>query len=177
MMDETLADGRKAALVALMVIAVLLLIHFRGPLGLLAIIPLAVGSLVMLGLMYVLGMTYNYMNLIATPIILGIGIDDGVHALHRYREDGVGGQRQIARSFQSVGKAILLTSLTTMIGFGSVALYEMRGMASFGQVLLMGVGACFLTTVFVLPAVLRVVSGKPKHATDAEMDHVVCAAE
>jgi predicted RND superfamily exporter protein len=177
MMDETLADGRKAALVALMVIAVLLLIHFRGPLGLLAIIPLAVGSLVMLGLMYVLGMTYNYMNLIATPIILGIGIDDGVHALHRYREDGVGGQRQIARSFQSVGKAILLTSLTTMIGFGSVALYEMRGMASFGQVLLMGVGACFLTTVFVLPAVLRVVSGKPKHATDAEMDHVVYAAE
>ena len=111
--------------------------------------------------MYLLGMTYNYMNLITTPIILGIGIDDGVHALHRYWERGGNGVDDVAASFQFVGKAILLTSLTTMIGFGSVAFYEMRGMASFGQVLFMGVGACFLATVLVLPAAIRMVSGRP----------------
>jgi predicted RND superfamily exporter protein len=162
MMDETLADGRAAALLALAVIAVLLLFHFRGPLGLLALVPLGVGTVTMLGLMYVFGMTYNYMNLIATPIILGIGIDDGVHALHRYREQRNDGVDRVEQSFQFVGKAILLTSLTTMIGFGSVAFYEMRGMASFGQVLFLGVGACFLATVLVLPAVLRVIGGHPK---------------
>jgi predicted RND superfamily exporter protein len=43
-----------------------------------------------------------------------------------------------------------------MIGFGSVAFYEMRGMASFGIVLFMGVGACFVATVLVLPPLLRV---------------------
>jgi predicted RND superfamily exporter protein len=177
MMDETLEDGRKAALLALAVIALLLMLHFRGPLGLLALIPLAVGALVMLGLMYALGMTYNYMNLIATPIILGIGIDDGVHALHRYREEGGGDQAQVARSFQAVGKAILLTSLTTMIGFGSVAFYEMRGMASFGQVLFMGVGACFLTTIFVLPAVLRTTIGKTESTDNLERDDVVYASD
>ena len=110
----------------------------------------------MLGLMYVFRMKYNYMNLIATPIILGIGIDDGVHALHRYCEQPGGGSKRVYDSFRFVGKAILLTSITTMIGFGSVGFYAMRGMASFGQVLLMGVGTCFLATVFVLPATLRV---------------------
>ncbi|UCG87146.1 MAG: outer membrane lipoprotein-sorting protein [Gemmatimonadota bacterium] len=163
MMDETLADGRAAAILALAVIALLLMLHFRGALGLLALIPLAVGTLAMLGLMYLLGMKYNYMNLIATPIILGIGIDDGVHALHRYREERGTGQQRVSDSFRFVGKAILLTSVTTMIGFGSVGLYEMRGMASFGQVLFLGVGACFLATAFVLPAVLRVLSGRTGH--------------
>ncbi len=160
MMDSTLEDGEGAALLALTVIALLLLVHFRGPLGLLAMIPLVIGALGMLGLMYVLGMKYNYMNLIATPIILGIGIDDGVHALHRYKEQAGLGIERVTDSFRFVGKAILLTSITTMIGFGSVSFYEMRGMASFGQVLFMGVGTCFLATVFVLPPVMRVVLGR-----------------
>jgi len=163
MMDETLADGREAAILALAVIALLLVLHFRGALGLLALIPLAVGTLAMLGAMYLLGMKYNYMNLIATPIILGIGIDDGVHALHRYREQRGTEVQRVTDSFRFVGKAILLTSITTMIGFGSVGLYEMRGMASFGQVLFLGVGACFLATVFVLPAILRLVGGRAAH--------------
>ena len=161
MMDSTLADGESAALLALGVIALLLLLYFRGPRGLLALVPLAVGTLLMLGLMYVFRMKYNYMNLIATPIILGIGIDDGVHALHRFSEQKGKGVERVSKSFRFVGKAILLTSLTTMIGFGSVGFYEMRGMASFGLVLLMGVGTCFLATVFVLPATIRVFLREP----------------
>ncbi len=155
MIDETIADGRKAVLLAITVIMLLLMIHFHGPVGLLAMVPLVTGALGMLGLMYLIGEKYNYINFIATPIILGIGIDDGVHALHRYREEGAGGDRT-GRTFRLVGKAILLTSLTTMIGFGNVAFYKMRGMASFGRVLFMGVGMCFLATIFVLPPLLRI---------------------
>ena len=158
MLEETLADGRKAALLALLVISILLLIHFRGPAGLLAMIPLLSGALVMIGIMYLIGMKYNFMNLIAVPIILGIGIDDGVHALHRFREEASTGTDRIFNSYKHVGKAILLSSLTTMIGFGSIAFYTMRGMASFGIVLFIGVGSCFLATIFILPAVLRVFS-------------------
>jgi len=156
MMEETLADGREAALLALIAIALLLVAHFRGLIGLLAMAPLVVGAASMLGLMYVLGMEYNYINLIAVPIILGIGIDDGVHALHRFHKEPGEGVERVSLSFRMVGKAILLTSITTMIGFGSVGIYEMRGMASFGHVLFMGVGLCFVATVLVLPAVLRV---------------------
>jgi len=160
MMDKTLEEGSRAAWLALIVIALLLLIHFRGPVGLLAMVPLISGALLMIGLMYLIGMKYNFMNMITVPIILGIGIDDGVHAIHRFRHQTGAGDLRIFNSFRFVGKAILLSSLTTMIGFGSVGLYSMRGMASFGQVLFMGVGACFLTTVFVLPAVLKLFYGK-----------------
>ncbi len=156
MMEETLADGREAALLALVVISLLLVFHFRGLIGLLAMVPLAVGAASMLGLMYVFGMEYNYLNLIAVPVILGIGIDDGVHALHRYHDDHRVGVERVSLSFRMVGKAILLTSITTMVAFGSVGIYEMRGMASFGQVLAMGVGTCFLATIFVLPPLLRI---------------------
>ncbi len=158
MMDETLEEGKNAAWLALGVIALLLLIHFRGPIGLLAIAPLIAGALIMVGAMYLLGMKYNYLNLMSVPIILGIGIDDGVHVLHRYRQQKGNGASKIFESYRFVGRAILLTSLTTMIGFGSVAFYSMRGMASFGQTLAMGVGFCFLTSVFVLPSILRLVS-------------------
>ncbi len=153
---ETLRDGRTGSLLALGVIFILLLFHFRGTFGLMAVIPLLSGALLMLGLMYVTGMKYNYINLIAVPVILGIGIDDGVHALHRFRELSGSALDRIRTAFSRVGRAILLTSVTTMIGFGSIAFYTMRGMASFGMVLFLGVGFCFLSTVFVLPAVVRV---------------------
>lgn len=159
MMDSTLEEGRRAALLALALIALLMLLHFRGPTGWLALFPLALGSLFMLGLMYLLGMKHNYMTLITVPIILGIGIDDGVHVIHRFRKTVGDGSTRIYDSYRFVGRAILLSSLTTMIGFGSVAFHEMRGMASFGQVLFLGVGFCFLTTVLILPAILRLFLG------------------
>lgn len=176
MMDSTLADGRNAAILALIVIALLLVLHFRSPVGLVALAPLAVGTLLMLALMYAFGMKYNYMNLIATPIILGIGIDDGVHVLHRFREQR-GNSTSVKLCFMSVGNAILLTSLTTMVGFGNVAFYRMRGMASFGQVLFLGVGACFLATILVLPPMLRAVLGGGQPDSDTETDNAVLATQ
>lgn len=157
MFEVIIRDGRNAALLALLVIVILVIIHFRGPAGLLSLIPLAAGAMAMTALMYVIGEKYNYINLMAVPIILGIGIDDGIHALHRYRSEKGTGSDRIGRTFTHVGKAIMLTSLTTMIGFGSIAFYTMEGMASFGRALFMGVGACFFATIFVLPAVLRLV--------------------
>ncbi len=109
----------------------------------------------MLGFMFLLGIKYNYMTMITVPIILGIGIDDGIHALHRFREEVGKGTFRVYNGFRHVGKAIMLTSMTTMIGFGSVALYELPSMADFGMVLFLGVGSCFLTTVLILPALLR----------------------
>lgn len=162
MTEETLRDGRNGSLLALAVIVILLFVHFRGPRGLVAIVPLLGGAVFMIGAMYLIGMKYNYMNLIALPVILGIGIDDGVHALHRWREEGADGASRVRSAFGHVGRAILLTSLTTMIGFGSIGLYKHPGMASFGIVLFMGVGLCFLGSVLVLPAVVRVVHGRGK---------------
>ncbi|MFH0881960.1 MAG: MMPL family transporter [bacterium] len=157
MMDETIRDGSEGGIVALIAIALLLLLHFRGPLGLLAILPLMGGSAMMLGALYLVGIKYNFMNLIAVPIILGIGIDDGVHALHRWRETSGFGAERIRESYKFVGRAILMTSLTTMIGFGSLGFYALKAISTFGIFLFFGVGFCFITSITALPAMIGLV--------------------
>ncbi len=149
----TMEEGKTAVIVAMLVILAILLIDFRRPLpALLAFLPLLSGMSIMLGMMYLLGQKLNYMNMIAFPVIIGIGVDDGIHFLHRYLQEGKGRMRQAATG---VGRAMLMTSLTTMIGFGSLMLYLLRGMASMGLVLFVGVAACLLVTFTLLPALAK----------------------
>ena len=99
----------------------------------------------------------NFLNVMGLPMIVGIGIDDGVHLLHRYQYEGLDKTPLVLKS---TGKAILLTSLTTMAGFGSLSLASYRGWASLGILLAIGVGACFLTTVLFLPAIIGLMKQK-----------------
>ncbi|GAB4339229.1 MAG: MMPL family transporter [Calditrichia bacterium] len=146
-------DGKNAAMLALVVILLLLIIDFRSLKdAVLAIIPLLVGAVWMVGLMVLLGMQLTIVNVMGIPLILGIGIDDGVHMLHRYRAEKMAGIRKV---FTSTGRAVLLTSLTTMLAFGSLKFATYRGLGSLGSALFIGVAACFLATVFILPALLK----------------------
>lgn len=145
-------DGRNAALLTLVVVFVLLTVDFRKPgLALMAMIPLVAGMAWMVGLLHLVGRQLDVMNVMALPLILGIGIDDGVHIVHRWRHEGYSSTRTV---FASTGKAILLTSLTTMLAFGSMSFSIWRGYGSLGIALVIGVGACFLTTVIILPGII-----------------------
>jgi hopanoid biosynthesis associated RND transporter like protein HpnN len=153
MIDEAGQDGELATLIALGAIFVLLFLDFRKlHTALLAMVPLAAGSVVMLGVMALAGIKINYMNIFAVPLVLGIGIDDGVHIIHRYRREG-----NFGVTLSRTGRAVFLTSLTTGIGFGSMIFARMQGFASMGIALAIGVAACFLTSVFFLPPLVRVV--------------------
>ncbi len=103
------------------------------------------------------GIQITLLNIIAIPLILSIGIDDGVHILHRYRIEGVGALDIV---YRSTGKAIIITSLTTMLAFGSLVFATYRGFGSMGIALFIGVGACLATSILVLPAVLTLVERK-----------------
>jgi predicted RND superfamily exporter protein len=116
-----------------------------------AMLPLACGIFWMVGLMYLSGIMLSIMTVIALPMIVGIGIDDGVHIMHRWRSEGNGNVKTV---FASTGKAIFLTSLTTGFAFGSLVFSVFRGWAQFGAALAIGVGTCFLTTVIVLPGII-----------------------
>ena len=143
--------SRAVAFGALMVL-VILLVDFRSPRdALLAALPLAMGSIWMMGAMKLLGLGFNFANLVGVPLIIGVGIDNGVHIMRRVRLEGDRGMDVVARH---TGRAILIASLTTMIGFGSLGLASHRGLASLGIVLLIGVFACWLTSTIVLPNVL-----------------------
>ncbi len=147
----TMSEGKLTSLTAVTVILVLLLLDFRRHpfVAGLAFLPLISGTALMLGAMWLFGEKLNYLNTMALPVIIGIGVDDGVHFFHRLIQEGKGGMR---RTVTSVGRAMLMTSLTTMIGFGSLMFYLMEGMRSFGFVLFVGVGMCFVVTVTLLPA-------------------------
>lgn len=142
-------DGKLAVQLALGLIFLLLLADFRNVWkALLAIIPLVAGVLITMGIMEVSGMMLTFMGFVVIPIIIGIGIDDGVHIIHRYNIEGSAAHRAV---FASTGRAVLLTSLTTMVGFGSLAFATFRGLSVLGDNLFIGVGACFVATVLVLP--------------------------
>ncbi|UCH63035.1 MAG: MMPL family transporter [Fidelibacterota bacterium] len=143
------ADGRLAMQIALGLIFLLLLADFKNVWkALLAIVPLIFGVLLMLGVMHLSGMMLTLVGFYAVPIIIGIGIDDGVHIIHRYNVEG---SRKHTAVFSSTGRAILLTSLTTMLAFGSLWFARFSGLSDLGIVLLIGVGACFVATVLVIP--------------------------
>ena len=151
-------DGRNAVLLTLAIVFILLIFDFRSPrLALMAMIPLAFGIFWMVGLMHIVGMQLTVMNFMGLPLIVGIGIDDGVHIVHRWKHEGKG---KIGVIFASTGKAILLTSLTTMLAFGSLVFSIWRGFGHLGGALFLGVGACFLTTVLGLSGLIGLTERK-----------------
>ncbi|MBN1307724.1 MAG: MMPL family transporter [Chitinispirillaceae bacterium] len=153
-LDLMKEKGRIAVIVGALAIFLFLLVDFRSiRKTVFAMIPLAMGSIWMVGLMALTGMKLNFVNFMCLPLILGIGIDDGVHILHRYEREGRGAVPAVLRF---TGRSILLTSLTTMIGFGSMGLASHRGTASMGQLLFLGVGACFISSAYVLPAIITI---------------------
>jgi predicted RND superfamily exporter protein len=148
-------DGRNAMLLTLVIVFLLLSFDFRSfRYALSAMVPLALGIFWMLGFMNIVGMNLSIMNVMGLPMIIGIGIDDGVHIMHRWRYEGLGKIRVI---FSSTGKAIFLTSLTTMFAFGSMIFSGFPGWVQFGGTLALGVGTCFITTVIILPGILGLI--------------------
>lgn len=145
-------DGRRAAILTVILVFIFLLVDFKSPMkSIIAMIPLVSGFVWMLGLMALFGVKLTLVNLMGLPLILGIGIDDGVHILHRYQIEG---QSAIKKVYSSTGKAVIITSFTTMISFGSLVFATYRGYGSLGIALFIGVGACLLTTILILPSIL-----------------------
>lgn len=144
---------RDAAIAAAVTLLLLLLLDFRSlRYTLLAVAPLGIGVAWMWGGMSLLGMEYTYVNIIAFPLIIGIGVASGVHILHRYRQEGTG---DVAPVVRFTGMAVFLSAATTMVGFGSLALARHQGAANLGVLLLVGVGSCLLASTLFLPALLH----------------------
>ncbi|MFQ5700285.1 MAG: MMPL family transporter, partial [Acidobacteriota bacterium] len=142
----------QAVLLGSLLAAGILFLDFRRPgCVLLAALPTALGILWMLGLMVLIGLEFNLANLIAIPLVLGIGMDNGVHMVHRFVQEGKDGMQVV---LQHTGRAILVSSLTTMIGFGSMTLASHRGMSSFGAILFLGIGSVLVTSTLLLPCLL-----------------------
>jgi predicted RND superfamily exporter protein len=118
---------------------------------LLALIPLGLGMLWTVGLMWLFNLQFNLANLVAVPLIIGIGVENGLHLVHRYREEGQGGMALVAGS---TGQSVALFSFTTMIGFGSLMVGKYYGIFSMGLLLTLAVGSVLVASLVVLPLLL-----------------------
>ena len=145
-----------AGLYAFIAILAVLVVDFRSlQVTLLALLPLAMGLAMTLGVMVLAGAPLNPANMMAFPLILGVGIDNGVHILHDWlirRREGLPGVSH------AIGRGVLVKALTSMIGFGMLMISSHRGQVSLGFILTTGVGCCMLAALVVLPAVLSLLS-------------------
>ena len=98
------------------------------------------------------GVPLNPANMIAFPLILGVGVDNGVHVLHDYLLRR--GEQRTTISY-AIGRGVLVKALTTMIGFGSLMVSTERGLVSLGLILTLGVGCSMLSALVLLPAALH----------------------
>ncbi|MBX3182560.1 MAG: MMPL family transporter [Polyangiaceae bacterium] len=146
-------DGPRILLLTLVFIFVFLRLtlgSFR--MATLATVPAVLTLLVTAGAVAAFGLSLNMLNIIILPILLGIGVDDGAHLLARI-EAGEPLPVVWRHTGADVGGAIL----TDAFGFGALALAAHPGLASLGQVALIGLAANFLICVVLLPAVLSLV--------------------
>jgi hypothetical protein len=156
---------QRAGVYAFGVIVLVLWLDFRGPRRtLLAVLPLLLGVLLSLGVLGLCGWPLNPANMIAFPLILGVGVDNGVHVLHDYLIRRHEGRPGVSRA---IGRGVLVKALTTMIGFGTLMISTERGLVGLGFILTLGVGCSMLSALVLLPAALELLS-PPARAAEAE---------
>jgi uncharacterized protein len=142
----------RAGLAALVVIIVVLWIDFRSLFDVCCgVVPLVVGMIATLAGLAITGTPLNPANFIALPLIIGVGLDNAVHVLHDARANSTVGHGRLS---PATIRGIIVASLTTVIGFGTLMLARHRGMASLGLTLALGVSACTAASLTILPALL-----------------------
>lgn len=143
-------DAIKALALGLVMVFVLMWADLGGAVrALLALLPLLVGMVWMLGGMALLGFRLNFFNIFVLTMVVGIGVDYGVHLLHRWYETG-GDHAQVGET----AKAIAVASLTTIVGFGSLVLSHYPGLRSVGAAAILGAVSTAVLGITLLPALL-----------------------
>jgi len=143
---------QQAALYALAAIAFMVFLHFRSlTCVILSLLPVAIGSVWTAGLMGLFGVEFNPANIMTLPLVIGIGVTNGIHILNRVAEEQNPGILA-----KSTGKAVLVSGLTALTGFGSLTLAKHQGIQSLGFVMAVGIAACMIAGLTFLPAVLHI---------------------
>ncbi len=145
----------RAAVLALVAVTALLALALRRVRDVaLVVAPLVLALLLTMGLCVLVGLPLNYANIIALPLLLGIGVAFNIYFVVNWR---AGYAEPLA---SPTARAVLFSALTTASAFGTLALSHHPGTASMGLLLCIALGCTLLTAVFVLPAMLGPVPSK-----------------
>ena len=143
---------QQAFVTALVLISGLLLILLRSLRDtLLVLLPLLLAGLLTSAAGVILDIPFNFANIITLPLLLGIGVDNGIHMVSRARM-AMPGDRNLLHT--STSRAVVISGLTTVASFGNLGFSAHPGTASMGQLLTVGVLLTMVCTLLVLPAIL-----------------------
>ncbi len=159
--DAVIRAFVNAFAIAFVLIFLLLLLLLRKLSDtLLILLPLLLATLLLVAGAVLLSIPFNFANVIALPLLLGIGVDNGIHIVQRFRHMQSShppgqqiGIRNLLRS--STSKAVVLSALTTLCSFGALSFSPHQGTADMGQLLTLGVIIILICTLIVLPAFLQ----------------------
>jgi len=149
---------RAAAISALIAITAILFVALRRPLDVsLVLAPLVLSSLMTVVVIVLLTLLLNYANIIALPLLLGVGVSFNIYFVMNWRD----GQTSVLGS--ATARAILFSALTTGTAFGSLALSQHPGTASMGRLLLISLGCTLFASLVFIPALLAAI---PRHLAE-----------
>ncbi len=129
----------------------------------LAVLPLGACMLQLFGIMGFLNIPFNPANMISLPLMLGMGVDNGINIVYDFRR-----QTDRYRMSPSTAVAVILNTLTTMVGFAVLMIADHRGLQSLGRVLTIGMSCCLVSSLVILPAFLAWIS-RNRREKDLEM--------
>jgi predicted RND superfamily exporter protein len=150
--SQVLRDSRRALLWTALAIVTIVYVTFRKlRITLLVLMPIVFAIVVTFGLLRIFGHPFSFMAVTAIPLIIGIGIDNGIHLVRRYLESESNNILTVAKAS---GAALIQSNLTTMIGFGALLAATFPPLAEMGLVTSLGVALTLVGGLWIIPAVL-----------------------
>ncbi len=154
MLELMKADALRAILLVGLTTFMVVFLFIRSLTGTLLILaPTLIGLLITLGVMGAFGPALSIMNMVVLPSLIGISVDNSIHIVHRFKADYP--TANITSIMSTTGRAAVLTTLTTLIGFGGMITASMLGLRSLAQLAIIGFLACLAVTWLGLPILME----------------------
>lgn len=158
--EAVLRDGPRATLASIAgAVLIVLLVVGRNRHALISIACGVAGTIAMLAIGSLLGLKVNFLDFVALPITIGIGIEYSVNIATRERQDG-----DPRRALATTGGAVFLCSYTTIVGYGSLLMSANLGIKSFGMAAMLGEVCCLAMAVVLAPSLLWITSSAERRA-------------
>lgn len=147
-------DGIQIAIVALIVILLIAIIQQRNPFNALIVtLPVISGLMITVSVMMFFDLKLGLFNIVMLPVTLGIGIDGSIYLLQRYQRLGRGSALEAVRA---VIGPVFMSSATTLVGFGGMIMSQHMGLNTMGQLAVVGISCCFVTTFLIQPGLILI---------------------
>lgn len=152
MLNLMKAEAVLAIVAVSLVTLIMLFIFFRNlKCAFLVLSPTLAGLVILFGIMGLFEIRLSIFNMVILPTIIGIGVDNGIHIYHRYREE----KGSVMKVLFTTGGAAAVTTITTALGFSGMLTASMGGLRSLGVLATIGLAACLFTSWTLFPALLQ----------------------